>query len=139
MQDFILVFRAIIKSPQGILIVQRSKADEYMPEKWEFPGGKFEEGSLKNNLKREIKEETGLIGVAFGGILIFKKIFEDGELEEYKNKKIVTLYIIGTKQKNYKVKLSQEYQNYRWIKNIDQVRGLELRPEVLNILHEIFN
>ena len=52
---------AIIKSNGKILCVQRSESMG-MPLKWEFPGGKVEEGESEEAcLIREIQEELGLV------------------------------------------------------------------------------
>jgi len=52
---------AIIKSDNKILCVQRS-ALMSIPLKWEFPGGKVEEGESEGQcLLREIHEELGLV------------------------------------------------------------------------------
>jgi 8-oxo-dGTP diphosphatase len=52
---------AIIISNNKILCVQRS-AIMSMPSKWEFPGGKLEEGESEEEcLLREIREELGLV------------------------------------------------------------------------------
>lgn len=51
---------AIIQKEDKILICQRSEKMK-LPLKWEFPGGKIEEGeSKKECLKREIKEELNV-------------------------------------------------------------------------------
>ncbi len=51
---------AIIQKGNEVLICQRSDK-MLLPLKWEFPGGKIEEGeSKKECLKREIKEELNL-------------------------------------------------------------------------------
>jgi 8-oxo-dGTP diphosphatase len=55
------VVAAVIRSPEGlILITQRGKGMSFEG-KWEFPGGKIENGEdHKDALKREIKEELTL-------------------------------------------------------------------------------
>lgn len=58
----IFVVAAIIENDNKILCMQRGKdKHEYTSFKWEFPGGKIEEGETKENaLKREIFEEMNL-------------------------------------------------------------------------------
>ena len=51
---------AIIVHGNKILICQRSAAMK-LPLKWEFPGGKIEQGESKEDcLRREIREELGI-------------------------------------------------------------------------------
>ena len=53
----IQVVAAVIQKERKILIAKRSNSGVH-PSLWEFPGGKVEEGeTLKEALKREIKEE----------------------------------------------------------------------------------
>ena len=50
----------IIRKDGEIFLAQRS-ADSYMANRWEFPGGKMEEGETPEQaLKRELLEETGI-------------------------------------------------------------------------------
>ncbi len=54
------VVAALILREEKILICQRT-ADQAMPFKWEFPGGKVEPGEdLKDALHRELDEELGI-------------------------------------------------------------------------------
>ena len=58
--NIIIVSAAIIEDKGKILIAQRNP-EAYKGLKWEFPGGKIEEGeSPQECLAREIKEELGL-------------------------------------------------------------------------------
>lgn len=57
--DFIPVTAAVIRKDGMILIARRKHA--YMGHRWEFPGGKLEDGeTLEECLKREIFEELGI-------------------------------------------------------------------------------
>ncbi len=56
----IIVTCAIIESDNQVLVVQRSEKMK-LPLKWEFPGGKIEQGESEQDcLKREIKEELNI-------------------------------------------------------------------------------
>lgn len=57
----IKVICALIEYTEGILVVQRS-AIMKQPLKWEFPGGKLENGEFeKECIIREIKEELNIV------------------------------------------------------------------------------
>lgn len=50
----------ILNSQKQVLVGQRLVKDAYY-QKWEFPGGKLEQGeSVESALKRELKEELGI-------------------------------------------------------------------------------
>ncbi|NYE58107.1 8-oxo-dGTP diphosphatase MutT [Carboxydothermus ferrireducens] len=55
------VTAAIIIHKGKVLITRRKLNDKYLPGKWEFPGGKVEQGETPEDcLVREIKEELDL-------------------------------------------------------------------------------
>lgn len=55
------VVAAIIIKDSKILCTQRSQDDKYLALKWEFPGGKIEEGEThKEAIKREMIEELNI-------------------------------------------------------------------------------
>lgn len=59
-REIIRVTAAILERDEKILIAQRKKGDR-LEGKWEFPGGKIEEGeSPENCLQRELEEELGI-------------------------------------------------------------------------------
>src|ERR1700742_1711093 len=54
------VVAALILDGEKILVCQRTK-HQTMPLKWEFPGGKIEEGEQpRDALRRELEEELGI-------------------------------------------------------------------------------
>lgn len=76
----IRVVAAIIKKKDRILIAQRKEDCKNEPNKWEFPGGKVEEGEIPEQaLIREIEEELGIkitVGELFGESV---KRYQDGK------------------------------------------------------------
>ena len=80
---------------------------------WDLPKGHVEKGEKEiETVKREVEEETGLEDIEFiEGFKTWIKYFF-----RYKGKtvfKIVTFYLIETKEKN--VKISFEHLGYDWL------------------------
>ena len=62
---------------QRIFLTQRS-ADSHMANKWEFAGGKREEGeSIEQTLKRELNEEVGIEVIRFLPFTTIEHKFDD--------------------------------------------------------------
>lgn len=52
----------IIRNAQGEIFITQRAADAHMANKWEFPGGKIEEGeSAEQAMVRELQEEVGIV------------------------------------------------------------------------------
>jgi 8-oxo-dGTP diphosphatase len=106
---------AIILFNQKILVAQRSEKMK-LPLKWEFPGGKLEDGESEVNcIKREIKEEINI------EIEILKKL--SNSIYDYGTFKInlipfisnyVTGEIILSEHKDYKILNKSELLNLDW-------------------------
>jgi 8-oxo-dGTP diphosphatase len=63
-----LVVAALMRRPDGHVLMSRRRADQSMPSMWEFPGGKVEPGEdPRQALAREVREELGC-GVAVGRV-----------------------------------------------------------------------
>lgn len=72
------VIAAVIRDKDKVLIAQRAKKDANFG-KWEFPGGKMEEGETEHEcLKRELNEEFGI--EAQVGEYIISSFFEHNGL-----------------------------------------------------------
>lgn len=55
----------IIRNPQYEIFITQRAADAHMANKWEFPGGKIEQGeSPEQAVIRELEEEVGIIARA---------------------------------------------------------------------------
>jgi len=110
----VLVNRAIVINKEGeILLLKRSKKDDYMPGKWELPGGKLDTGQdISNALEREVLEETGLVVIPQDKVVYWhSKILSSGK---YKGLPYVVL--VGmTKSLGGKVKISFEHDEFNWV------------------------
>jgi len=131
--------REVIRTPKGILILQRHEdGEEHNPGIWEFAGGRFEGGSLRNNLVRETREETKIVGNQIGGLGVIEITVETPNSGKYKDKIVINIYINSPNKKNYKVKISKEHQKFKWVAKESDIKGLKLDPITKEILQRIF-
>jgi|AntAceMinimDraft_16_1070373.scaffolds.fasta_scaffold45629_2 8-oxo-dGTP diphosphatase len=132
----VLVNRCIIFNKNGdkILIIKRSERERHESAKWEFPGGKLDEGQdLNNALEREVLEETGLFIIPTSRMAyIESQIIASGP---YQGLPYVVIVGIG-KKVGGKIKLSEEHDDWKWVdpKNLPD---LEYRDHVKKSLASI--
>ena len=109
-----IVLTGILKDEDLFLIVKRNENDELYPGAWEFPGGHLENGeTLKECLKRELKEEIGFID-EFNPIITH---YYD-EVKESNGNLVHDLeidFIINVNSSKINVKLSNEHCEYKWV------------------------
>ena len=118
MRPEIEVCAAMIYKDGKILISQRPKGDRYEG-KWEFPGGKREEGEdLKQCIEREIREELGL------KIETEEILFET--LYEMRERKI-RIYLLRCKLKGMVKKKDPSFHLYRWV-TLKEAEKYDLLP-----------
>lgn len=93
----------VVKLEDKILLIKRSKTDEWMPLRWSFPGGHIEKDEAPYKAaKRELKEETQLDGtITYAGT------------RKTKNGK---MYIYFCDEPKGEVKLNYEHCEKKWIK-----------------------
>ena len=76
------VVAALILRNDEFLIGQRTK-HQPMPLKWEFPGGKIEEGEQpRDALKRELEEELGIVAAIGDEVARFRHEYKSGNAVE---------------------------------------------------------
>ncbi len=72
------VVAALIWKSGRVLVCQRTR-HQTMPLKWEFPGGKIEEGEQpRDALRRELEEELGIHAVVGDEVSRFKHEYPNG-------------------------------------------------------------
>lgn len=123
----VLVNRALIVNKKGkVLLIKRIKNDNYMPGKWELPGGKLDAGQdITNALERETLEETGLVVIPTDKVAYWhSEIISSGK---YKGLPYVVLVGLAKSIGN-DVKLSNEHEDYAWVSK-DQLLEYDLVPE----------
>jgi 8-oxo-dGTP diphosphatase len=126
------VVAAVIESAAGILCVQRGVSKlKYISEKWEFPGGKIEDGEDHSEaLIREISEELQ-VSIAVGSkIITVKHSYPDFHLTMH-------AYHCQLLNSEQSVVLT-EHQNNLWLKQGDKkFRNLDWAAADLPIVDRI--
>jgi len=93
--------------------------------KWEFPGGKIDEGeSFYEAMRREIKEETGL-EVSFQRVVGALEI----EMPDFKVAQIMLEANTGSNE----IHLSNEHSEYAWVKPQDLL-NVDLSPYLVSFV-----
>jgi len=111
--------KILLNNGEGKYLVVRRSAEKY-PEvgaKWDIVGGRIDVGtSLLDNLKREVKEETGL------DIKYEPKLITAQDILRIKGKHIVRLTYLGVAEGE--VRLSDEHLEYKWL-TLEEMSMLE--------------
>ena len=109
-----IVLTGILRDNNLFLIVKRNENDDLYPGAWEFPGGHLEDSeTLKDGLKRELKEEIGYVD-EFEPIITH---YYD-EIKERNGELIHELeidFIINVDSSKINVILSDEHCDYKWV------------------------
>lgn len=124
--------KILLKNNEGKYLLVRRSVEKY-PEvgpKWDIVGGRIDPGSpLIDNLKREVKEETGL------EIKGNPKLIEAQDILRIEGKHVVRLTYIG--EADGEVVLSEEHDNYGWftIEEMDKLEPMDIYfKEVINLI-----
>ncbi len=120
---------ALIFNPEGKVFLMKSHK---WKDKYVIPGGHVELGeSLKETLKREIKEETGLEIYDPEFVCFQEFIFDDA----FWKKKHFLFFDFACKTNSKKVTLNSEGQEYVWVKPEEALR-LPVEPYTKKAIEE---
>ncbi len=127
-----IVLTGILKDKDLYLVVKRNVNDDLFPGAWEFPGGHLEDGeSLKEGLKRELKEEIGFTD-NFEPIITH---YYD-EVKEKNGELIHDLeidFIINVDKTLINVNLSDEHCDYRWVTKDSELLDEFIKDKLSNV------
>ena len=114
-KTFNIGVKALILNNNKILILKEIDIRRGNVELYDLPGGRMEEGeSIKETLKRELKEELGIINYSLGPII-------HAQIHPYYDINGTSFMLLFYKVdvKNSKIKLSTEHISFEWISKKD--------------------
>jgi 8-oxo-dGTP diphosphatase len=125
----IKVVAAVIQKEGKVLCVQRGKSTQpYISEKWEFPGGKIEEGESEQlALIREIQEELRMDIVVGEKLMVVKHRYPDFHLAMH------TYHVTSEDEPTL-----TEHQALQWV-SPDELYALDWAAADLPIVKKISN
>lgn len=128
---FYIAAHALIKANGKYLVIKRAAENDYMPLKWDLPGGQVEAGeTVVAALKREIFEETKL------EVEIGTPIFVYTNLACLPSRQTIQIvFICETKYDRIALNLS-EHTEYKWV-NYEEMRALDCIPYLEELVHTI--
>lgn len=122
----------LVNEEGGLLLLQHNSG------KWLLVGGRLNVSERwDNGLRREVKEETGISDFSIDGILQVDN-WEHKGLHQY------GVFFVGKTKKENKISLSDEHINYKWVKNMEEIKELdfwstELKERILGGFKKIQN
>jgi 8-oxo-dGTP diphosphatase len=133
MDKGLIIHTVIYNNDRKVLIIKRSKINDFLPEYWDIPGGTLEDGEdPAMGAIREAKEETGL------DIANLQLFFEYSNVDVAKNKQFVTL-VFAAKYPDGEVVLNpEEHEDYEWItpEEIGNYKAVEYLSDCLKVFRD---
>lgn len=112
----------------GLILIAQRKKGKSLELKWEFPGGKLEEGeTFEECLKRELSEEMGLE-------ISIKEHFIDSTYKYDFGTIVLHSYWASCKSQN--IPFIIDHEQYKWIK-IEELPNYDFSPADKPIIKEI--
>lgn len=124
-----------LRKTSKILIVQRNKHQDWQPGEWEISSGRIDQfENPEDGLRRETFEETGIKDLEIIDTLIVRR-FLRGSIRIPENDMVVITY--WCRVNSPKVILSNEHQNYKWVKPESALKLIKvdgMRNDILKFL-----
>jgi len=99
------VVAALVVQDGKLLVCQRTR-HQTMPLKWEFPGGKIEEGEQpRDALRRELEEELGILATVGDEVARIQHEYPNGGMVELR------FYVVRAYQKEIENRI---FKDIRW-------------------------
>lgn len=132
MNNVFVAVHALISEGNNILLLKRSKDDDYQPGLWDIPGGTVEFGeTIECALQREIMEEVGLQVEHISPLYIYTN---NSELPQRQTFQIVMkCNLINDKN----IRLNHEHSEYKWIK-YDDLKNYECIAFLENLANTFY-
>lgn len=119
----------ILNLNKNILFVRRSMTDDYLPGKWELPGGGLDYGEEpERGLQREIKEECGISVSIEKPVAVSSYFIKD-------NQRIEITYLCRVSDGTSPVVLSHEHDLCRW-NSLEEAHLLDIDEYIKTILQK---
>lgn len=107
---YVAAHALVLDDENRVLVTKRASCNDYMPQKWDIPGGTVEEGeTVEEALIRELQEETGI------DIEPIAPVYAYSNLSQLPKRQTIQL-VYTCKYKNGAVTLNpDEHEEYRWV------------------------
>lgn len=107
----------IERNGNEFLVTRRSIRNDYMPLKWDIPGGTVEDGeTVYDTVKREVFEETGLL------VQIVKPIHVYSNLSQLPKRETIQISFLCRYIDGEIVLNPEEHDQYDWV-SIDEIKA----------------
>jgi len=126
----VAVSGVVFNSDNQVLVVRRSKDDDFLPGAWEFPGGGTEYGeSPQVGLIREIEEECRLV-ITVGKPITTGTYYMDAV------QRVEIVFACFSTQPVPKVVLSREHDAFAWV-SLSEIAALDMTPYMMKLVKEV--
>lgn len=137
MTKFYVAVHTIITNNEGkLLITKRAEDNDYMPLKWDIPGGTIEEGeTVREALIREVMEETNL------NISPVRPIYVYSNLSQLPTRQTIQI-VYYSRYDSGIIKLNpEEHEEYKWISwtEVDNYDCMDFVKKMIEEIHLDFN